>query len=133
MRNLARDTQPVYIARYIGKVMQQVNGKLTGKHIVSYSNPVVFYPSVTMARGQSQGDFFGVNLDYEKVLTIDDPTFAVSETDVLFVDVPAGKTFSELPYDYTIKKVARKGDFTVIAIKRVEVGKSEVKSTTNAR
>ena len=117
MRNLARDTQRVWISRYEG-IGREVDGqgRLTGKNVPKYATPVAFYPSLSMARGEAQGAYFGVNLDYDRVLTLDDSSFEVSEADRLWVD---GCT--DEPHDHVVKKVARKGDFTVIAASRVEV------------
>ena len=117
MRNLARDTQCVYISRYEG-IGREVDGqgRLTGKNTPIYTTPAAFYPSLSMARGEAQGAYFGVNLDYDRVLTLDDNSFEVSEADRLWVD----KCPPE-PHDHVVKKVARKGDFTVVAASRVEV------------
>ena len=122
MRNLERDTQAVYISRY-EDVVAQVDemGRRTGKNVVKRSTPVAFYPSVSVARGEAQGAYFGVNLDYDRVLTIDDPRFEVSEADVLWIDRPVGDVDEPEPHDYVVKKVARKGGYTVIAVSRVEV------------
>lgn len=119
MRNLARDTKDVYISRYKGiRREMDTYGRLTGKNVPDMTTPVAFRPSASMARGEAQGAYFGVNLDYDTVLTYDDSAFEVSEADVLWVDaVPPA------PHDHVVKKVARKGDFTVIACKRVEVRK----------
>lgn len=124
MRNLERDTQPVYISRFEDIVAQEVGGKLTGKNVVQRSAPAAFYPSVSMARGEAQGAYFGVNLDYDRVLTIADPSFAAGEADVLWIEADVGDPEDEgypNPHDYVVKKVARKGAYTVIAAKRVEV------------
>lgn len=122
MRNLERDTQQVYIARFIELVAQEVDGKLTGKNVPKRAAPVQFSPSVSMARGEAQGAYFGVSLDYDRVLTIDDPCFEVSEADVLWIEAELGNPEQPNPHDHIIKKVARKGCYTVIAAKRVEVG-----------
>lgn len=121
MRNLARDTQLVYISRYLGVVAQEIDGKLTGKNMPQRGTPAAFYPSVSMARGEAQGAYFGVNLDYDRVLTIDDPAFEVGEADVLWIDAEVGDPEAPNPHDYIVKKVARKGDYTVIAVSHVEV------------
>lgn len=124
MRNLERDTQAVYISRYEGTVAEETDGKLTGKNIPQRSTPVAFYPSVSMARGEAQGAYFGVNLDYDRVLTIDDPEFEIGEADVLWIDAEVGDPEDEgypNPHDHIVKKVAHKGSYTVIAAKRVEV------------
>lgn len=124
MRNLERDTQRVYISRYEGTEAQEVGGRLTGKNIVKRSTPVAFEPSVSMARGEAQGAYFGVDLDYDRVVTIDDPAFEVGEADVLWIEAQPGDPEDEgypAPHDHIVKKVGRKGSYTVIAAKRVEV------------
>lgn len=121
MRNLERDTQRVYVSRYLGVTPQEIDGKLTGKNLPQRDTPVAFYPSVSMARGEAQGAYFGVNLDYDRVLTIDDPGFEIGEADVLWIDAEVGNPEQPNPHDYIVKKVARKGDYTVIALSHVEV------------
>ena len=125
MRNLERDIQRVFISRFEGMVPEEdLQGRLTGKNIVQMSDPEEFFPSVSMARGEAQGAYFGVNLDYDRVLTYDDPDFEVKEADVLWIDADPGDEKDEgypAPHDHIIKKVSHKGDFTVIAAKHVEV------------
>ena len=124
MRNLERDTQAVYVARYQGIVPQEIDGRLTGKNVVTRSEPVAFFPSVSMARGEAQGAYFGVDLDYDRVLTIDDPEFDIGEADVLWIESSPGDPEAEgypAPHDHVVRKIARKGSYTVIAAKRVEV------------
>lgn len=122
MRNLERDTQIVYISRF-GDLVSQVDelGRLTGKNLPERTTPAAFQPTVSLARGEAQGAYFGVNLDYDRVLTIDDPKFEVGEADVLWIDAEVGDLESPNPHDFIVKKVARKGSYTVIAAKRVEV------------
>ncbi|WP_206214516.1 hypothetical protein [Adlercreutzia sp. ZJ242] len=74
-----------------------------------------------MTRGEAQGAYFGVNLDYDRVITIADPGFEASEADVLWIDAEVGDLGNPSPHDHIVKKVARKGGYTVIAAKRVEV------------
>jgi hypothetical protein len=121
MRNLERDTQAVYISRFEGIVPEERGGRLTGKNIPVRTTPEAFYPSVTLARGEAEGAYFGLNLDYDRVLTVDDPAFEVGEADVLWVDAEVGDTEAPNPHDYIVRKVARKGSYTVIAVSRVEV------------
>ncbi len=122
MRNLERDTQEVYISRYEGTDAQvDDNGRLTGKNVPQRSKPTAFFPSVSMARGEAQGAYFGLNLDYDRVLTIDDPDFEIGEADVLWIDAEVGDPDAPSPHDYIVKKIARKGSYTVVAVSRVEV------------
>lgn len=121
MRNLVRDTRPVWVARYEGmEPVVDIQGRLTGKHKPKRTRLIKFYPSASMARGEAQGDYFGLNLDYDKVLTLADVGFEIAETDVLWID-NATESEPTGTYDYTIKKVARTQNFTVIAVKRVDI------------
>lgn len=118
MRNLARDTQTVHISRYEGIVRERdAQGRLTGRNAPQMSEPVPFSPSASMARGEAQGAHFGDELEYDVVLTLDDPGFEASEADVLWVWADPQSE----EHDFAVRKVARKGCFTVIAAKRVVV------------
>lgn len=119
MRNLARDTQPVYIARYIGvRPEKDAKGRYTGKPVPAYEEPEVFYPSLSVTRGEAQGAYFGANLDYDRVITYADPVFVIGEADRLWIDKPYDET---TPHDHVVKRVSQKGQYTVVAVKHVEV------------
>ena len=156
MRNLDRDRQKCFVARFVGMVREEDDrGRLTGKNVPGYEPPEAFYPSVSPIRGEAYGTYFGSDVDYDLTLTVDDPGFRVSETDLLWVYAldgePGGVLFLEnrggldggsfqpwdgqvadggsfpttetREHDYVVKRVARKGGFTVIAAKHVEVSK----------
>ena len=117
MRSIDRDRRTVHIARFERVVPEETDGRLTGKNIVERSDPEGFLATATMPTGTADGAYFGVKLDYDRQLTVDDPLFDVGEADVLWIDSPP----DDGPHDHVVKKVARHGDFTVIAAKRVEV------------
>lgn len=124
MRNLQRDTQPVWIARYVGvRPGRDEQGRYTGKPIPTYDTPEVFYPSISLTRGESQGAYFGADLDYDRVITYYDPDFEVGEADRLWIDKSVGDLENPDPHDFVIKRVSRKGDLLVLAVKHVEVSK----------
>ena len=104
MRSIDRDRRAVHIARFERVVPEEADGRLTGKNIVERSDPEGFLATATMPTGRADGAYFGVKLD-------------VGEADVLWIDSPP----DDGPHDHVVKKVARHGDFTVIAAKRVEV------------
>lgn len=119
MRNIDRDRQRVFISRFGGLTPEQdEDGRYTGRHITERSEPIEFWPTVSAARGESQTDYFGNYIDYDRTITIDDPDFKVEESDVLWLD----KSIDE-SHDYEVKRVARTKGFTVIAAKRVEVSR----------
>ena len=117
MRNLDRDRQATFIARYLGVTPQEdSDGLLTGLNVATYSEPEEFMPTVSPAMGEARNDIFGQKLEYDRKLTVDDPSFDVKESDRLWVDAdPEGM------HDHVVMKVARSGSYTVIAAKRVEV------------
>lgn len=126
MRCLDRDRQRVFVGRFLGTKQVVEDGKLTGRNEPAYEPPAEFWPTVSTVRGEAQSDYFGQRVDYDLTLTIDDSAFAVKEADVLWVDADPGDAEAEgypAPHDYIVRRVARKGDFTVIAAKRVDVSR----------
>ena len=119
MRCLDRDRRTCWIARYEG-MSQAVDskGRLTGRNAPAYAAPKRFSPTVTAARGQADGDYFGVSVDYDRTLTVDDPDFPVKETDVLYIDSDPRADGARA--DYRIARIARTSGFTVMAAKRIE-------------
>lgn len=124
MRNLERDTQPVWVSRYVGReAVEDGEGRLTGKHKTARTRPELFFPSASTARGEAQSTYFGLSLDYDRVLTVDDPDFEVGEADVLWLYGEPGDLDDPAPHDAIVKRAVSKGSFTVIATKRVEVSR----------
>lgn len=126
MRNLDRDRQKVYVGRFLRTEPVVENGRFTGRNEAVYESPSEFWPTVSAVRGEAQGDYFGQRVDYDITLTIDDSQFEVGEADVLWVDEGPGDSAEEgypAPNDYIVRRVARKGSYTVIAAKKVDVSK----------
>ena len=125
MRCLDRDRRRAWVARYEGtRPVTDDQGRYTGRNEVARTAPAEFWPTVTPARGRAEDDYFGQRVEYDLTLTIDDPAFAVRESDCLWVDADPGDEGDEgypLPHDYVVTRVARKGDFTVVAARRVDV------------
>lgn len=118
MRNLDRDRQRVVIARFQGTTPVERGGRLTGRNEPSYSAQEVFWPTVGVDKGQAVYDLFGQKLDYDVTLTVDDPAFDVKEADILWVYAA-----DSAEHDHVVRRVARKGSYTVMAAQRVEVAK----------
>lgn len=116
MRNLDRDRQRVVLGHFAGLVLEEdAQGRLTGRNVPTY-RCVELWPSVSPIRGEAYGTYFGSDVDFDLTLTVDDPALEAAEADVLWVYKP-----EEGPHDYTVRRVARKGGFTVIAAKHVEL------------
>lgn len=115
MRNLDRDRKECYISRLSGSVQEfDEDGLPTGETVQVYGEPVEFLPTVSMTRGDVTSDLFGQALEYDRTITIDDPEFEVSESDIIWVD----RTTDD-DADYGIKAIRRSDSYTVIAIKKV--------------
>lgn len=149
MRSLDRDRQLVHIGRFLETAAEEVDGKLTGLTKPVYEDPAPFYPTVSTVRGEAYGDYFGQRVDYDITLTVDDPSFRVREADVLWVERPpreapksnddgdgdepavdegepevlSEEAVEDVKHDYVVRRVARKGSFTIIAAKRVDVSR----------
>lgn len=120
MRCLDRDRRPVFIARYRG--MQDgvdEQGRLTGRPQITYDLPEKFWPTASAVRGDASGDIFGQALNYDRVLTVDNPAFPINEADILWIDADV----EDDEHDYKVVRVARTGSYTVIAVSRVEVSR----------
>ena len=120
MRLLQRDTQKVYISRYLG-IQQGVDsqGRLTGKDVVVRSEPEAFYPSVTIGGGESVAAYYGIRTDCDRVMVIDDINFDAKPEDVFWIDVPVDSRNEK--YDYIATYVGHKGHLTVISVRKIGV------------
>ena len=80
------------------------------------------YGNISPAAGSTNAEQFGSNLDYDKVIVIDDPHCPIDENAILFIDVePEKNNDGDYIYDYIVKKVARSINSVSIAISRVVV------------
>ena len=79
MRCMDKSRHGVFVSRFEGKRPEtDSQGRLTGRHEMSYTEPVEVLASVSSAKGQAQDSMFGLNLDYDRIIAIDDT--AVSST-----------------------------------------------------
>lgn len=87
MRCLDRQRQWVLVTRFVERRQaRDAQGRLTGTHELVYSNQVPVLASVSAAKGQAQDSMFGIDLDYDRTLLVDDPNFAIEESSRLWVD-----------------------------------------------
>lgn len=137
MRCLERDKQLVLIAFFVEKkAREDEQGRLTGKHEVVRTEPIPYYLSVSASKGNTENSPFGIDLDYDKTVIIEDTSCPVDESSVFWVDnvsIPeSGDEIDEgfnvdytggKPHDYTVKRVAKSPNCIAVAIKHVEVAK----------
>lgn len=148
MRCLDRDKQWVLVSFFVEKVAcKDDKGRLTGKHEVIRTEPIPLLCSVSASKGTAENSPFGIDLDYDKTVIIEDVDYPIDESSVLWVDnfqcsgpdpsdgqeddVDDGfsQVLTDKPHDYTVKRITKSPNCLAVAIKRVEVGASDTVSS----
>lgn len=114
---------PFYYCLYEGeRYLVDEDNYETGEKKVEYSSPCKCRGNISPARGNISVEQFGNDLQYDKVIVLDDVTCPIDEHSVLFVDKLPIFDDSDCPlFDYVVKKVARSLNSVSIAIAKVEV------------
>ena len=125
MRCLVRNKSIFYYASYIGETeIIDEYGNATGEYDISYSVPVECKGNISAAQGEVQSRQFGESESYDKVIVLDDVNAPIDEHSILWVDTlplfnEDGTT--DIPHDYTVRRVAKSLNGLSIAIQRVKV------------
>ena len=125
MRTLTRNKIRIYYANYQDKTpIKDEYGNLTGEYEITYCNPVAVMANVSAARGESTTRQFGEDVNYDRIIILDDPTFPIAETSILWIDSPPEITedgTTKTPHDYIVKQVAPSLNSVSIAVSKVSV------------
>lgn len=128
MRCLRKNKREFWYALYLGNEDgKDENGLYTGEHTAKYSAPKKYKANISAAKSTSiYGDVivetFGTDIQYDKVIVIDDPDFEIDEHTVLCIDKPLTYDANgRMEYDYIVTKVARSINSVSYAIRRVTV------------
>ena len=125
MRTLVRNKIRIYYANYHGKTpLRDEYGNLTGEYDLSYDKPVPIMANVSAARGESTTRQFGEDVSYDRIIVLDDPSFPIAETSVLWIDTSpeiAEDGTTKTPHDYIVKQVATSLNSVSIAVSKVTV------------
>lgn len=118
MRNLARNTQPVFYRLYEGEeeIIDEY-GNATGSYVPKYGDLKSALLCVSPNKGTSEVEQFGSIEDYDRTMTTADPKCPIDENSVLWVD---GADTSG-PYNYIVKRKSPWKNSTQYAIKQVTV------------
>ena len=125
MRALDRNKILIHYANYRDKKpIKDEYGNLTGEYEISYGNPVAVKANVSAARGESTTRQFGDDVNYDRVIVLDDPKFPVKESSIFWLDTPPeikedGST--KTTHDYIVKQVAISLNSVSIAVSKVNV------------
>lgn len=125
MRTLNRNQIRIFYANYRTKTpLKDEYGNLTGEYDIVYDNPVEIKANVSAARGESTTRQFGDDVNYDRIIVIDDPKFPILESSILWIDTPpeiAEDGSTDTPHDYIVKQVATSLNSVSIAVSKVNV------------
>ena len=133
MRCMIRHKTKVWYAGYVSDapILDSSNYD-TGEKTVTYGNPVGIEAHVSPARGSAETEQFGDQVDYDRVIVVDDPNIGITEQSILWIETaPSIETNGSLsltedgdpvtPWDYVVVRVARSQNFAQVAVKKVVV------------
>ena len=125
MRTLARNKIRIFYANYRDKIpLRDEYGNMTGEYKISYDTPVEVKANVSAARGEATTRQFGDDESYDRVIVLDDPSFPIAVTSILWIDtLPeiAEDGSTTTPHDYIVKQVATSLNSVSIAVSKVNV------------
>lgn len=102
------------------QMLTDSDGYKTGEKKLAYSEPVKMEANISAAKGNSEAEMFGTNLEYSRVIVTCDMDCPIDENTVLFVDkAPAFDAAMNPVFDYVVKRVARSLNVISIAIAKV--------------
>ena len=117
MRSLDRNKQKIYYSLYLSKTpILDEYGNQTGEYEISYDTPVALDINVSAARGTSDVEQFGINLNYTKSMVTNDLNCPIDETTRLWVGIEPTE-----PHNYAVVSVAKSINSITYAIKEVSV------------
>ena len=124
MRSLRKNQQRLYYTTYNNKMqVTDENGDFTGDEDTGYSAPVSFYANISPAKGSSQEEVFGKNLDYSRTIVTCDMTLPIDEFSRIWIETkpvlkPDGTADGDSA-DYSVVQVARGLNSVAYALKKL--------------
>lgn len=118
MKTLKRNEVEFYYAPF---VKRQRSEKGYGFRVI-YGEAVAETGNISPATGTTSVEQFGNDIDYDKVIVLDNPDTPIDESSILFLEIaPEKNTDGDYIYDYIVKKVARSLNSVSIAVSKVNV------------
>lgn len=118
MRCLKRNQKPFHYALFLRKEKREQGH---GYKLI-YGEPVAVKGNISPANGTTSVEQFGSDVDYDRVIVLDDPDCPIDEKSLLFIDVvPSRNNDGDYVYDYVVKKLARSLNSVAVAISKVKV------------
>ena len=92
------------------------NGYLIGT-FAEYGDPQTARANVSAAKGFAEQEMFGNLLNYDRVI-VSRIALDMDENSLVWLD---GETPDKSPHNYIVSRVSKSGNYTVYALKRVEL------------
>ena len=123
MRCMERNKRCFYFALFDSKdPVKDEDGNFTGEYTINYKAPVHMKANISPVIGEAQADLFGSDVDYDRVIVVDEPCCPIDEYSVLCIEIPPDyDEEGNLIYDYIVKKVARSINSVSYAVSKVKV------------
>ena len=122
MKTLRRNQTLIKYATFKDKAeILDGNGYRTGQFTNRYNAKTDLWAYVSAARGETQLDMFGVNVNYTKTLIVDDVNCPIDENTILWID-----NLTAEPYDYIVVQKAKSLNGISYAIRKVDVTNAPV-------
>lgn len=118
MKALKRNKVKFYYAPFVER---KRSDKGYGYRVI-YGEAVAETGNISPATGTISVEQFGNNVEYDKVIVLDDPNTPIDENSILFLDIePLKNADGDYIFDYIVKKVARSLNSVSIAVSKVKV------------
>lgn len=115
MRLLDRNKRRIWYAQYQGREELVEDGLVTGQYNTVYTAPTEIAANVSPARGSTEVRQFGDELDYDRVIVIESPSFVADEYTRWWID----KNPVDSAHDFVTAAVARSLNHVSYAVRRV--------------
>lgn len=124
MRTLERNKQQFYYATYEGKeeIIDEY-GLHTAEKVTTYSPWKPFRANISPARGESEAELFGTDIQYDRVFVTDDVNCEIDENTVLAIDIAPNERPNKTDkpiFDYVVVRKAKSLNVISYAVSKVK-------------
>ena len=123
MRNLNINKSKLYVLNYRGEEdVKDDDNNYTGEKTITYTKPIMFMGHISGARGSSQVEMFGTEVNYDKTIIITKQVFdklKITENSVFFIGIKPIYKDNSPQYNYNVVRIAETINEVAIAVRKV--------------
>lgn len=124
MRTLDRNKTQFYYATWLGEgEIIDDEGRHTGEKVPTYSAWTPMSANVSSAKGRSEAELFGNDVQYDRVIVTDDVNCPIDENTVLAIDIAPNtrEKVSDAPvFDYVVTRKSKSLNSVSYAVAKVK-------------